>query len=75
MTTTPSAEIAVLHERLMKNADYKALIALVDARIEAVHALIERDGVSFDQFQSLAAELRGLRAARGASTVTRGRKS
>lgn len=74
MTTLPSAEIAALHDRLMKNADYKALIALVDARFEATVAAIERDGLTFEQYQSLAGELRGLRAARGASTVRRGQK-
>lgn len=72
MTTAPS-EIALLHERLLKLPDYKALTALVDARIEATLAAIEKDGVTHDAYQSLAGELRGLRAARGASTVKRGR--
>lgn len=73
MTSVPS-ELSVLHDRLMLNADYKALTALVDARIEAVVGRLEQEGISLETFQSLAAELRGLRAARGASTVKRGQK-
>lgn len=70
----PLAEqIATLHERLMKNADYQGLVALVDERIEYVTSAIAQAPRAIEEYLSLAGELRGLRAARGASTVKRGR--
>lgn len=72
---TDPSELAALHARLVeKSPDYQALTKLVDARIEAVLALLEKDGTTFEHYQSLTGELRGLRAARGASTVKRGQK-
>jgi hypothetical protein len=71
----PLAEqIATLHERLMKNADYQGLVALVDERIEYVTSTISERPRTIEEYLSLAGELRGLRAARGASTVKRGHK-
>jgi hypothetical protein len=71
----PLAEqIATLHERLLKNADYQGLVALVDERIEYVTSTISERPRTIEEYLSLAGELRGLRAARGASTVKRGHK-
>jgi hypothetical protein len=71
----PLAEqIATLHDRLMKNADYQGLVALVDERIEYVTSTISERPRTIEEYLSLAGELRGLRAARGASTVKRGHK-
>lgn len=67
-------QIAALHDRLLeKSTDYQALAALVDVHFEGVVAALEKDGRTIDDYQSLTGELRGLRAARGASTVKRGR--
>lgn len=66
-------EIAALHDRLAKNADYTALSSLVDARVEAVLSGLEKPGRTFEEYITLTGELRGLRAARGASTHRRGR--
>lgn len=76
MTTTAApVEAAALHARLLGTPDYVALTAYADARLEGVLSELERGGHAIERFESLAGELRGLRATRGASTVpTRGRK-
>lgn len=72
---TDPSELAVLHARLVeKSPDYKVMTTLNDARLEAVLAALEKDGVTHENYKSLTGELRGLRAARGASTVKRGQK-
>lgn len=72
---TDPSEIAVLHTRLLEtSADYKALTALVDERIEHVVSTIAERPRTFEEYMSHTGELRGLRNARGASTVKRGQK-
>jgi hypothetical protein len=73
-TLAPTNEASVLHDRLTGNADYAALAGIVDEQLERVLSQLERGGHTLEVFESLAGELRGLRASRGASTVTRGRR-
>lgn len=68
-------EAAALHARLLGTPDYAALAEHVDARLEALLAQLERGGHTLEVFEGYAGELRGLRASRGASTVTRGRRA
>lgn len=68
-------QIATLHARLIeKNVDYQALVAIVDQRIEYVTSTISERPRTIEEYISLAGELRGLRAARGAAIAKRGQK-
>lgn len=68
----PTNETAALHERLLaESADYKQLVALNAEREELVLASMEQNGKGIEQYIMLSGELRGLRAARGASTFKR----
>lgn len=68
----PQNELAALHERLLaESADYKQLVALVDERVERVLGSLEQNNRTHEEYIMLSGELRGLRAARGASTFKR----
>ncbi len=70
----PEQAAHVLHVRLLGTPDYKALADHQDKHTEHLLGELERGGHTLERFESLAGELRGLRAARGATTRTRGQK-